>query len=281
MMADNLSLSQEQLSRILSAIESLKPSGSLHFEAMLPVFFSALFAMVVGILLDDVKRRRDAKVLLKEKQVKELQEINIATVALAYNLEVLIHFVFQNIVPHYEDSFAAHRAFGEVHDDVQLHAFMGHVDRFQNMMTTSPELNLLEHPFLDRLPFVLEREPELLKKANWLIHQSRVLRSHLRERNSQIELARAQSLQRMEIPTIGSAIQVQLSISAAECVAALQVINLIPTITQTLERVGRTYKGKLSTLIPPPVLASAVAKLRAIAEPHVQAMPDRQAPDGQ
>ena len=51
-------------------------------------------------------------------------------------------------------------------------------------------------------------------------------------------------------------------------------------MTQTLEQIGRSYKnvGTLSTLIPPPVLQDAIVRLRAIAEPLIQAMPDRQQP---
>ena len=46
-------------------------------------------------------------------------------------------------------------------------------------------------------------------------------------------------------------------------------------MTQTLERVGRSYTGKLSTLIPSPFLAEAIKRLRTIADPLVKAMPDR------
>ena len=121
------------------------------------------------------------------------------------------------------------------------------------MMMTAPDLNFLEYNFLEKLPFVIGKEPELLKQGNWLIHLSRILRRHSHDRNAQIEAARVRGLVGVPFPEIASTIQVQASLANAECVAMLQLLEQIPMIAQTLDRIGRSYKnaGKLTTLIPP------------------------------
>lgn len=282
-MTDPVSLSDEQLQRIVSSIDALKPGSGIHWETVIPVFVSALLAMCVGIALEYFKSHREAKKSDLKKRKDELTEINIATIALGYNLELLLHFTFQNILPHYEHSQAAYEALKLVpHSEPEIAAFIHSLGNYPHMMMTAPELNFLEHDFLAKLPFVISKEPELLKQANWLIHLSRVLRRHLYDRNSQIELARSQGLKGVTFPAIESAIQVQASLANTECVTVLSVIEQIPMMTQMLEQVGRSYKnaGKLSTLIPPPALHDAITRLRAIAEPLIQAIPDRQQPHG-
>jgi hypothetical protein len=275
------SLSDLQLQKILSSIETLRPSG-IHWETVIPVFVSALPAMCVGIGLEYFKSYREIKKSDLKKRKEELTEINIATIALAYNLELLIHFSFQNVIPHYEHSQAAYRALKLVpHSEPQIAAFIQSLGKYPYMMMTAPELNFLEHDFFGRIPFVISKDPELLKQANWLTHLSRVLRRHLYDRNSQIELARSQGLSGVSFPAVGSAIQVQASLANSECVTILSAIEQIPMMTQTLELVGRSYKnaGKLSTLVPAPALHEAITRLRAIAEPLIQAMPDRRQSD--
>ncbi len=149
-------------------------------------------------------------------------------------------------------------------------------------MMTAPELNFLEHDFFAKLPFVIGEEPDLLKQSNWMSHLSRVLRRFLQDRNNHIELARSQGLKGVSFPAIGSAIQVQASLADTESVTILELIEQIPMMGQTLERVGRSYQdaGKPKRLIPPPALRDAIKRLRAIAEPLVQAMPDRQQESG-
>jgi hypothetical protein len=114
------------------------------------------------------------------------------------------------------------------------------------------------------------------------VHLSRVLRRHLQDRNSQIDIARKDGLKGAIFPEIISAIQVQESIAGAECVAALQLIEQIQIIIQILERVGRSYKnaGKLSTVIPPPVLSEAIKHLRVISDPLIAAMTGEQPKSG-
>jgi hypothetical protein len=122
---DPVSLSDEQLQRIVSSIDALKPGSGIHWETVIPVFVSALLAMCVGIALEYFKSHREAKKSDLKKRKDELTEINIATIALGYNLELLLHFTFQNILPHYEHSQAAYRALKLVpHSEPEVAAFI-------------------------------------------------------------------------------------------------------------------------------------------------------------
>jgi hypothetical protein len=139
-------------------------------------------------------------------------------------------------------------------------------------MMTVPELNILERDFLDQLPFAIGKAPELLQKGNWFIYLSRVLRKLLQDRNRQIEIALREQLKGSYFNEIMNVIQIQDSISVAECATTLQLIEQTQIILQILERIGRTYNGKLSTVIAPEALLDAIKRLRTITSPFVAAM---------
>jgi len=278
--ADSVSISDAQLQKILESLESLKHSGGIHWETVIPDFISSLLAMCVGISLELFRRWLERRKVDAKKAKDELTEINIATIAMAHNLELVIHFTFQNILPHYEESQAAYQASQVVPNlNPEIEKFISSVGgNHPRMMMTAPELNLLEHDFLGKLPFAVGKAPELLQKGSWIVHLSRVLQRHLEDRNGEIALARREGLKGVAFPDICSAIQIQASVAAAECVTILQLIEQIQIALQILERVGRSYKnaGKLSTVIPPSPLAEAIKRLRFISEPLIAAMSGEQ-----
>ncbi len=275
-MAGSVTVNDAQFQQLLASLETLKPSGGVHWETVIPVFLSALLAMCVGIALEHYRGRRERLKATRKKASDELTAINIATVAMATNIELLVHFTFQNIIPHFEDSHNAYEAGQKtpnLNDDIRL--FVGSVQqRYPHIMMTAPELNILEHDFLVHLPFAVAETPELLQKGAWFVHLSRVLRRHLHDRNRQVEEAARDALKGMRFNEIMSAIQIQDSIGVAECVATLQSLEQAQAIAQILERVGRTYKdaGTAKTLIPPPALGEAITRLRMIAGPFIAAM---------
>jgi len=279
-LTDPVSLSDAQLQKILASIDGLKHSGGFHWETAIPVFLSASLGMCVGILFESYKRWPDRRKSDAKKAKDELTEINVATLAMATNLELLIHFAFQNILPHYDDSHTAYEAAKQVPNlNEEIAKFVPYImGNYPRVMMTSPDMNIVEHDFLGKLPFAMSKAPELLQKGNWVIHLSRVLRRYLQDRNSQIGAAMTQNLKGAIFPEIVSAIQVQESIAAAECVTTLQLIEQIQVVIQILERVGRSYKnaGKLSTVIPPPALSGPIKRLRAISDPLIAAMAGEQ-----
>ena len=148
-------------------------------------------------------------------------------------------------------------------------------------MMTAPEFNFLRYDYFAKIPFVVETEHELLGQANWLTNLSLVLKKLLGDRNTYIELARSEQSRGALFPEISGAIQVQATIANAECVTTLQAIELIQVMAQTLERIGRLYKGagQPKRIIPPPALLDALKQLRAISEPLIRAMPDHERAD--
>ena len=211
-----------------------------------------------------------------------MKEINIATVALKYNLELLIHFTFQIILPHFYDSDNALKAVDQALPvDTEISKFVRSVKNYPHMMMTALEFNFLRYDYFAKIPFVVETEHELLGQANWLTHLSLVLKKLLGDRNTYIELARSEQSRGALFPEISGAIQVQATIANAECVTTLQAIELIQVMAQTLERIGRLYKGagQPKRIIPPPALLDALKQLRAISEPLIRAMPDHERPD--
>ncbi len=275
-MTDPIALNETQFQQLLASLDKLEPGAGIHWETVVPVFLSALLAMCVGIALEYYKGRHEHRKAEEKRSKGELLAINIATVAMSTNLELLIHFTFQNIIPHFEDSHGAYAA-GQIVPDVneKMGIFVRSVQgRYPRFMMTAPELNILEHDFLVHLPFAVAEAPELLQKGNWFVHLSRVLRKQLQDRNRQVEIASRDSLKGMRFNEVMSAIQFQDSIGIAECVTTLQLLEQTQIIAQILERVGRTYVkvGKAKMLIPPAALEDAIKRLRVISEPYVSAM---------
>ena len=111
-MTDTISFSETQLQKILTTLESLK-DGGWHWELAIPVFLSALLAMVVGIVIELVRWNHEKAKSAKERSKKEVEQINVAVVVIIYDIEILLHTVFLHIIPHYDDS---HRAYKELHE---------------------------------------------------------------------------------------------------------------------------------------------------------------------
>jgi len=107
-MTDVISFNETQLQKSLTTLDSLKSNG-VHWEQVIPVFLSAFFAMLIGISLELFKSSREKGLAAKEQKKRELQQINVAIVSIGYNIEVLLHAVFQNIFPHREQSYEAYK----------------------------------------------------------------------------------------------------------------------------------------------------------------------------
>jgi len=266
-----------QFQKLVASLEALKSSGGIHWEGVVPVFLSALSAMCVGIALEHYRGRRERFKTKEKKAKEELTAINVATVAMSTNLEILIHYTFQNVIPHFEESDAAYQAslqVPNVNEEIGkfVHSAQG---RYPHIMMTVPELTILDHDFLTHLPFVIADTPELLQKGNWFSHLSRVLRKHFEDRNRQVEIACQNAMKGAYFNEIQNTLQMQQSIGAAECVTTLQLLEQIKQISDILERVGRTYTavGKPKKIVPPDALADALKRLHELSAPFIAGMP--------
>jgi hypothetical protein len=144
--------------------------------------------MIVGILLELYKGRRERLKTAERTAKDQLNALNVATVAMATNLEILIHYAFQNSIPHFEESEAAYQESLRVpNSNDEIDSFVRSVQgRFPHIMMTVPKMTILEHDFLTHLPFAVAETPELLQKGNWFMHLSHVLRQHFDDRNRQV-----------------------------------------------------------------------------------------------
>ncbi len=77
------------------------------FVAAVPVFLAAFLGFALGLFTDWLKTRRENRKLSRERQEKELTQLNGAASAVVYYIEVLLHIVMQQILPHREQSHAA------------------------------------------------------------------------------------------------------------------------------------------------------------------------------
>jgi hypothetical protein len=276
-------LNDAQFQKILSAIQSLK-GGGIHWEQVIPVFFSALLAILVGMFLEYFRSSREKTKAHFERQIKELQQINGVVVGIGYNVEILLHATFQNLLPHHTESHAAYDALQATNREAQkIITFAASLSKYPALMMTCPEMYFVEFDFLEKLPFLIEKDAELVKKAGWMFRYSRVLDTAIKDRNKFINEANRTAYSNngaLSFFQLDSILQMQQSIADAECVNALQLFDVFLSIAKSLETVSTTYpikdknfpiKGK--KLIPPPPLEEAMEKLRVISAKVISTMP--------
>lgn len=265
------------MQKILTTLESLKSAG-VHWEQVIPVFLSAFFAMLIGISIELFKSRREKSKAAKEQEKRELQQINVAVVSIGYNIEVLLHAVFQNIFPHREQSYEAYK---ELHatngDGEKIKVFGLSLHKYPALMMTGPEMHFIESDYVEKMPFIIEKNAELLKQFAWLLRYSRLINNTIKDRNKFIEVAIAASSKGgLSYYQLESIIHTQVSIADSECINALQFFESLQNIAKSLEELSNTYKvpgvsGK--RLIPPPPLEDAIKKLREFVAVAIPKMP--------
>jgi hypothetical protein len=242
-----ISITETQLKEILSAINASHPGGWWQWVPVASVFISALLAMVVGIGLESFKTWWSAKRLDEERQRKEIAAINVAISGITFNIEALLHAVGQHILPHHKESHGAYITLYEAGQDTQkLTQFLESIPTYRALVTTFPEIHFIEWDFLKELSFVVEKDPELLKKSGWLAYFSRALRAVTQNRNDLMRNARDATLQKdgLNLTQLRSVLHHQTSIADAECLNSLQLFDTLIDIEKRLEAVNETYKIK-------------------------------------
>jgi hypothetical protein len=278
-MNDAAVLSDTQLQKVLDAIHALKDSSS-HWDQFIPVFLSAFLAMLVGISLEYFKSSREKHKLDVERQKRELQQINGVIVGIAYNVERLLHATFQNLLPHYEQSHAAYAVLMATDGDgnkIRGHA-ASYGKNYPALMMTCPDMHFVEFDFLEKLPFLIARNAELVKKAAWMVSYSRIIATAIADRNKDIADAnRLVSGQggALNFHQLHSILQLQTAVSNSECVHALRLFETFLSIAQSLHQINDTYRveGEKTKFIAPDALEEALEKLGAISETCVAEMP--------
>jgi hypothetical protein len=139
---------------------------------------------------------------------------------------------------------------------------------YRALVTTCPEIHFVEVDFFKELPFIVEKDPQLLQQTSWLISQSHALAIAIRTRNSRIESGARITTQQggLKFAEFDSLLHSQISIANAECVTSLQLFELLLDMEKKLEAINDTYmiKARKSRLITPKPLEPVMAQLREI-----------------
>jgi len=237
--------------------------AAIPWATSIPIFLSSFLGLCAGIVLDAWKSNREERRKRQNKLKDEVNAINIAVAALSYNIEACIHITRQNILPHYRDSREANRlaeefrkefnepnqggmvGYGGLRDgqrSVELKLVTAVNDQHPAMMTSAPELGFDEHDLWEKLSFIIEKEPELLKRSNWATNFAHILRRRLSDRNLRIEAVRARTPNGVTFPHLIIDIHDHFDLAKAECVAVLQLLERIQDMLWILMRLGQSYK---------------------------------------
>jgi hypothetical protein len=122
--------------------------------------------------------------------------------------------------------------------------------------------------FFKELPFIVEKDPELLKQTGWLISQSRDLATAIKNRNSHIVAAMHTTTEQggLKFAELDSMLHLQTSIANSECITSLQLFELFLVMEKKLEAINDTYKieAKKSKLTVAKQLETVMNQLRDI-----------------
>jgi hypothetical protein len=267
------SLSETQLEKILSAINALHSDGWWQWVPVASVFVSALLAMLVGIALEIYRNSHSTKKLVGDKLEKEVSQINVAISGISYNIELLLHVVSDFIIPHYNESHSVFKALQEAQGDSQ---------KLQQLVTSfsppnypalrkiCPELHFIEWDFLKEVPFIVEKDPELLKNTGWVHSQSHEINTAIKNHNAHLMSAVQTAMHQGGLKTseIYSILHFQKSVADAECLISLQLFEKLLDTEKRLEAINNTYKidvRKLKITVPK-TLGPVLEQLREIVE---------------
>jgi hypothetical protein len=248
------------------------------------IFLAAFLGMCTGISLEYFKNWRANVKAKTEHQRHEVAQINVAIAGIAFNLESFLHAVFQNVLPHHEQS---HLAYNELQttkgDGERISQFAISLHKYPALMMTCPEMHFVEWDFFKELPFLIEKDPELLKQAGWLLRRAHEINKTISDRNNYIQTAMSITANQkggLNFYQLDSILQAQRSIANAECVTGLEFFHVLLDIATRLQTIGGTYTipGKRTRLTPPEPLAEAMARLSAIHAQAAAQMPGYQWP---
>jgi hypothetical protein len=251
-----------------------------HFlVAAAPVFFGAVLGLAFGFFTDWLKTRREKRKLDREREEKELSQLNTISSAMWFNIEELLHIVMQQILPHRYQSYAAAVALqNSVHDETALRIFGASMQsKFPAMTTRCPVPHFIEFDFFKEIPFALEKDTELLKLSGWIIVYANSVRETIGERNRNIENAANLNLTGgLNVEYLKEQIRIQAHLGDIESINALMFIRQLREICKKLETLLRGYshlRGVKLKGSPPAALDDAVRALEVIAKEIVPDFP--------
>jgi hypothetical protein len=146
---------------------------------------------------------------------------------------------------------------------------------FTAIMTRCPELYFIDLEFFENIPFVMEKNSELLKRSGWVVSYTRMLKEILSERNKRIDMATSTN-NTSDLQLVGEQIRIQAHIADGEVINSLLLFRQFIYIRKQLEKIIKIYPEKLGKrFVPgfPAALAGTMRDLRLIAEVVARGFP--------
>ena len=138
------------------------------------------------------------------------------------------------------------------------------------MMMRCPEPYFIDLEFSKDLPFVLAKDPELLKRSGWMVSYTRALKELLSERNKHIDIAaNTNAAESLDFQVLEEQIRVQAHIANGEVINSLMLFQQFVAICKKLKTITESYKKELGVRLTvgfPTPLANTMRELRRIAE---------------
>jgi len=257
-------INEAQFHKLLAAQQGWWPVVS--------VFVSAFLAMMVGIGVERLRVWFDRRKIAREREEHEVQQINVIISGLAFNIELLYHNASQNILPHYRDTEAVFREIcKDSFNDKHIANVIASLPNYPCLFMTCPEMYLIGYDFSQELPFIIERDPEIVKHSGWLINGIRELKNITERRNRYIE--DAMSLDRahegpQNLEQFKTVVKRQMTIASTECVVSSQLFDVLIRLLRTSEEINQRYKipvKKIKTILPG-TLSVTIKELKEISE---------------
>lgn len=272
-------LDSAQFDALLKAVQAIKSDSYWHWQSAVPIFISSFLGLLTGICLDILRRRLDHRKTGDEKRKKELQQIKCALIGIGYNIQTLTHLAAQNLLPHHAQSENALTKLRQICNEREaLSKFAQSLHEFPALMMTCPPLYFVEYDFLEKLPFLTEKDPNIVMDSARQIELSRRVRELASERNRHIELGRSATMPTgaLSLPQLDTIIRTQDSLSLAECVACIDLLEAFQETARSLEKIISAYgtNGSGTKLIMPPAINEVILKLQSIREKAISRMPD-------
>jgi hypothetical protein len=279
-------INNAQFQKILAAIDALYDHTPYWMHLLVtafPIFLASLLGFVTALFLDWLKTRRDSQKLTRERREKELAQLSGVTTAIGFNIEALIHTVMQQVLPHRDQSYAAIAAIQSVRNkEMEMQQFYELLhSEFLPIVTRCPEPYFIQVDLFKEIPFVLAKDPELLKLSGWVLTFTRHLLYIFDERNKHIDLATL-GKDDLDIKSLERHIATQATVGDKEVVNCFQLFQQFIAIGNKLEAIIRQdYKDVIGPKLrvqPPDVLKDILKELERLAKEIVPEWPPPEPP---
>jgi hypothetical protein len=285
--ANQITLDPAEVEKIVTAINAAHSDGWFHWVPVASVFVSALLAMIVGMVLDHYKTRRERRRAADERLNKELTQIDGALAVIAYNVEILTHAVFQHLLPHWDESHAAIAALtAAIGHAGHMSDFASSFNNYRGMQTTCPEMFFIEYDYIKEINFIISEDAELIKQSGWMISQCRLLNNAIRDRNRHIENSGKLSGGSLGDPQhfarFNQMLTTHQSLATVACILSLQLFRRFQDTQERLTRIGEAYQipGRRPIQVTlPEAVAQAMERLQAIMAEMMPNMPSNSHPE--